>query len=1199
MASVISLGRAVVQVYGDWSRFDSGAAAASRGLMKNLSHIGRAMTYSVTLPAGVAAASMLSVASDFEYAMDRAAILASRTGEIVGSDLDRLSEKAQALGLSTVFTATEAAQGMQFLAQAGLEVDDILVAIGPSLDLAAAGELDLARSADIATNVMSAFGLEAGDMGHISDVLAATMSTSNTSVEQMATALEYVGPVARFAGISLEETSAAIGLLGNSGLQAGKAGTGLRNIMMRLAAPTKAVKKTLEGLGIEIYNTDGSMQSLESIFRQFGDAGLGIEDVFNIFKQRGTPAFAAIEGEGVPALSDFADALAEVNVEGRAAGIAAAQLDNFKGSTMLLKAAFEGLAISVSESGLSDYVRDLMDRFRYFIIGVSEAPPQFLAFATAVIGVVAAIGPLFWLTGTLVSLWGAALAVLPALAGAFLVATGVFLAGKYVLDEIKDSFADAMENSTMFRWNWHRMGVAFGEVTAEMQRVWDILVTRFNDADTVTEGLENVWSALKLNPEALLGPLREAFETAWDSVVEWMSEGGWEMLLGAFLSGKTKVMEVATSILDWITEGLVENRQAIIDWVTNDFLPTFISIVGSSTISFAEAAGTLVGALADSFISILTGNTEMGDAVREKISNITDEVTGTLGDLFGAFQGGDGGETGDMFGGVMESLEPLINFLDTVGRSVMEWFSETWEMLQPRLEGIGSEFGKLWDSLQPVFAFLGVVAPPILGFLAEMFGTALRNAIDGVLQVIQYLTMTLRGIIDFIVGIFTGNWSKAWDGIKAIFTGTVGAIIGALRVWFEVGILRIFSKAFAVVRGIVSGGWAFIKGLFTSGGGSIIQTVSGFVASVANFFRSGFTRIVKFVVGRLGNIYLAIANTLSRARAFVSGIMSGIRRLFSAAFNKVKSITLEGIGAVWRGIVNTLTRIVKTFRSALTSIWRNVRQVFSDLRIDISDALRAVGRFIRDAWRSFKSIFTNGFSGIRSGMTNFANGIRQAWRTLVSTVTGIVDTMVSSIRGAWRGITNSVSAIMGSIPSSIFGIFRSAKTKVMNVFRNAGDWLKDAGGKILSGLIDGIQSKITSVTDTVTGVAASVREFFPFSPAKRGPLKKYPMDRAGKNVASMLAGGLKAGQPELRSEISAMAGMFASMQPESLIDWNQIPSTRPAPGQGGQRAAMAAAAAAASSRRNAGTTREINNHFYGPQTGNEIMREIDWSMRFG
>ena len=203
----------------------------------------------------------VKTAADFDSAMSRVAAVSGATG----SDFDSLRDKAREMGAKTKFSATEAADAMNYMAMAGWKTEDMLSGIEGVMYLAAASGEDLATTSDIVTDALTAFGLPAADSGHFADVLAAASSNANTNVSMMGETFKYCAPVAGALGFSVEDTAEAIGLMDNAGIKASQAGTSMRSIMTNLTGDVKLSGAAIGDVTIATTNADGSMRSLSSI----------------------------------------------------------------------------------------------------------------------------------------------------------------------------------------------------------------------------------------------------------------------------------------------------------------------------------------------------------------------------------------------------------------------------------------------------------------------------------------------------------------------------------------------------------------------------------------------------------------------------------------------------------------------------------------------------------------------------------------------------------------------------------------------------------------------------------------------------------------------------------------------------------------------------------------------------------------------
>ena len=182
------------------------------------------------------------------------------------------------MGSKTKFSASEAAEAMNYMAMAGWKTKDMLSGIEGIMNLAAASGEDLATTSDIVTDALTAFGLSAKDSGHFADVLAAASSNANTNVSMMGETFKYAAPIAGALGYSVEDTAEAIGLMANAGIKSSQAGTSLRNIMTKLSHDFTISGKAIGDVTIATTNADGSMRSLNDILADSRKAFSGLTE---------------------------------------------------------------------------------------------------------------------------------------------------------------------------------------------------------------------------------------------------------------------------------------------------------------------------------------------------------------------------------------------------------------------------------------------------------------------------------------------------------------------------------------------------------------------------------------------------------------------------------------------------------------------------------------------------------------------------------------------------------------------------------------------------------------------------------------------------------------------------------------------------------------------------------------------------------
>lgn len=306
----------------------------------------------VLAPLAATAAFVLPVkiAADFEDSIVRTGALAHASEE----QLAKLSNTARVLGRDTRFSATQAAEGMGYLAQSGFKTEQIIAAMPGMLEIAAAGAVDVGEAADVTSNILHGFNMRAEQTGRLGDVLTNTFTNSSTTLSLLGESMKYVAPIAKATGASLEQTAASVGLLANAGIKGGESGTALRQMLSRLSAPRAAGRKALESLGIrkkDMEDAKGNLLPLDQVLTtinkkmsKFGTATkAGMTTA--IFGMEAATAATVLLGEaGSGNLQKFTQV---VSRSGTAAEVAAKQNATMKGQWDNLYGSVEDVGIQI------------------------------------------------------------------------------------------------------------------------------------------------------------------------------------------------------------------------------------------------------------------------------------------------------------------------------------------------------------------------------------------------------------------------------------------------------------------------------------------------------------------------------------------------------------------------------------------------------------------------------------------------------------------------------------------------------------------------------------------------------------------------------------------------------------------------------------------------------------------------------------
>lgn len=510
--------------------------------------------------------SSVKVAADFESQMSKVGAISGATGE----QLSSLTETAKELGASTTKSASEVAVGMQNLAASGFEVNDIIGAMPGIIAASEAAQEDMAMTSETVAAALNAFGMEAKESSHIADVLAQAANQSAAGIKDMQYSFKYAAPVAKMLGISLEELSAATGIMADSGIKGEQAGTSLRAALLRLADPPKSARTALSDLGITIQDSSGKMLPFHDII---GQVGKSTKDMGNaqkaaalsaIFGTEAVSGMLAVVEAGPDKLQKLTQGLKDSG--GAAADTAKKMQDNLNGSLNQLSGSFETLQISMGNA-LIPVIRVVADGLGMLTDAFNALPgpvQTVLTVMLALVGVTLLIGgPLMILLGFLPGIIeGFALlaGAMGMTSGALLGVAGTALTVIGVVAAIAIGIALLWSYSETFRNIVHAAinGVksAFDSLMVKVNQVKAFLVTTWSGIKAIFGGNEgkgvSILSRLGFTPEATktIVTVTNGIKNAINQIKQQMANlGQFTKGIGALFGGNTgKGVSILTSL---------------------------------------------------------------------------------------------------------------------------------------------------------------------------------------------------------------------------------------------------------------------------------------------------------------------------------------------------------------------------------------------------------------------------------------------------------------------------------------------------------------------------------------------------------------------------------------------------------------------------------------------------------------------------
>lgn len=731
-----ALQREIIETEQELRRLQEEAASTSIALAKideagkkmeafgdSVTHAGQKIMPASMAVAGLGAAAV-KTAADFDAGMSKVAAISGATGE----DLDALRDKAREMGAKTKFSASEAAAAMEYMAMAGWKTEDMLGGIEGIMSLAAASGEDLATTSDIVTDALTAFGLSAQDSGHFADILAAASSNANTNVRMMGETFKYCAPIAGALGFSAEDVAEAIGLMANAGIKSTQAGTALRTIMNNLSGEVKITGAALGEVTIATTNADGSMRDLSDIladcrgaFSQLSESerAQAAEALVGKNAMSGFLALMNAAPEDIEKLSTAID-----NCDGTAAQMAETMQDNLAGQLTILKSQLEELAISFGEM-LMPAIRAIVSKIQAFVDklnGMSESQRKAILTISLI---VAALGPLLVIIGTLISKVGVAMQ------GFVKLATGVKKLGVAV-----------KAGSGIFG----KLGAALGGISAPVLAVI-----------------------------AVIAVLVAAFKHLWDT-----NEGFRNAITGIWEGIVSKIQAFCQGIVDRLNAlgfdfgSIVDVLKSLWDGLCQFLAPVFEAAFNVVSTVLGTVLDVITGLL-DVFIGLFTGNwSQMWEGVKEIFSGIWDGITGLFDTALNLLKSLAETVFG-WFGTTWEEVwSGIKSFFETIWNGIVAFFTGIWNAI---VSTVTAQINAVKTVVTTVFNAIKTTATTIWNGIK----TAISTVADGIKSKVTSVFESVKSTATSLFNGIKNTATSVWNGIKAAIVTPIEAARDKIR----------------------------------------------------------------------------------------------------------------------------------------------------------------------------------------------------------------------------------------------------------------------------------------------------------------------------------------------------------------------------------------------------------------------------------
>ena len=738
----------------------------------------------------------VKTAADFESSMSKVAAVSGATG----SDLEALSKKAREMGSKTKFSASEAAEAMNYMAMAGWKTEDMLSGIEGVMNLAAASGEDLATTSDIVTDALTAFGLSAQDSGHFADVLAAASSNANTNVSMMGETFKYAAPIAGALGFSVEDTAEAIGLMANAGIKGSQAGTSLRTIMTNLSGDVKICGQNIGEVTIATTNADGSMRDLSDILADCRTAFSGLSEsekaaaAESLVGKNAMSGFLALMNAGEGDIAKLSGAIDNCN--GAAQSMADTMNDNLEGQLTILKSQLQELAISFGEI-LLPAVKSIVSFLQGFINVLNSMPDGMKQTIVTIALVAAALGPVLIIIGKVISAVGTIMTIVPKVAGVIKTVQGAFatlnatmLANPIVLiiaaiAALVAAFIYLWNTNEEFRQFWIDLWEDIKEIAIA---VWEALKAFFSAAwEAIKATAETIWNAIagfftglwegiKNKFTTVVNAISTFLTTMWNAIKS-VAETVWNAISTFFTTIWTAIKTVVTTVVTAISTFLTTAWNTIKTTIT-----TVLNAIKSVFETIWNAIKTAITTVVNGIKNTIT---TVWNNIKSTVSNVMTALKNAVSTAFSTMWNGIKSTVSGIYNTIKSGFDNAVNFIKNLASSAFNWGAD---IINGIVNGIKSCIGKVKDAVcsvaDTIKSFLHFSVPdegPLTEYESWM-PDFMHGLAKGIEKSKSMVTDAVSGLAaDMVINPQVNAGQMAFAGGGSVSSADLSSLVGAIR----------------------------------------------------------------------------------------------------------------------------------------------------------------------------------------------------------------------------------------------------------------------------------------------------------------------------------------------------------------------------------------------------------------------------------
>lgn len=991
-----------------------------------LTGMGKVLSTAVTLPLLGIAATSIKVGNEFQAQMSRVQAIAGATG----GELDKMKAQAIELGAKTAFSAKEAAQGMENLASAGFQVNEIMDAMPGVLDLAAVSGGDVAASSEAMASSLRAFGLEAGQAGHVADVFARAAADTNAETVDMAEAMKYVAPVAHSMGLSLEETAASIGIMADAGIKGSQAGTTLRGALSRIAKPTKAMVKSMDQLGVSFYDANGKMIPLREQIAQLKTATAGLTQeernrhLVTLYGQNSLSGMLALLDAGPEKLDKMTNAL--INSDGAAREMAETMQDNLASKIEQMGGAFESAAIIIQqilEPALTKIVGGITKLIEAFVNMSPVGQKMVVIFA----GMVAALGPLLLIAGTVITTMVKLRIAMQFLGPAFMGTMGTIalvVAAFYALVAV---FMIAYTKSEKFR-NFidslapaikKGLGIAVEWTAEKLKVLWEWL-------QKAAEKVKEFGSAISSKVANTLQQFGINLGQAGSSIGSFISSG-LERLGGAF--GKVGgVMSIAASVLTKV--GLA-----------------FFGITGP------------LGLVISLVVSFLTAWARTGELNADGITQVFDNLTSTIQGAADAIN-----QYLPIF--VQKGTEILVKLIEGIANAIPGVVSVIAQVIETLVSTL--------SSILPTIIQAGVqILTALINGIAQALPTIIQAAIQIIMALFNGLIQALPTIISAAIQIIQALIQGLVEALPAIIEAALQIITGLVQGLIQ-ALPMILEAALQIIMGLVNALIENIGPILEAGIQILMALIQGLIQMIPELIVAAIEIITTLLTSILSNLPQLLEAGVKLLLALIQGLIQMIPQLLAGAIQ----IMMALLKAIVDYVPKLLQAGVQLLQALIQGIASLIGSLVSTIASMMGQVVSKIASFLGQMLSGGANLIRNLISGIGSMIGSVVGKISSMGSSMISSITGFAGQMVSAGVNLVQGFINGIGSMVSSAVNAAANMASSALNAVKGFLgiHSPSRVMEKMGVYTGQGFVNGIGNMIRTIRDKAIEMASTVTD---------------------------------------------------------------------------------------------------------------------------